>query len=132
MTASRPVRDGTLLGLAVGISGLAFGAAAVSSGLSVWQTCALSLVAYTGASQFALAGTIAAGGSLLAGAAGAILLGSRNTLYSLRLAGLLRVKGTARVLLAQGVTDESTALALAQPDESAARAGLAPRSSACT
>jgi predicted branched-subunit amino acid permease len=124
MTASRPARDGTLLGLAVGISGLAFGAAAVSSGLSVWQTCVLSLLAYTGASQFALAGTIAAGGSLLAGAAGAILLGSRNTLYSLRLAGLLRVKGTARVLLAQGVTDESTALALAQPDEAAARAGF--------
>ncbi len=63
MTASRPARDGTLLGLAVGISGLAFGAAAVSSGLSVWQTCVLSLLAYTGASQFALAGTIAAGGS---------------------------------------------------------------------
>jgi len=123
MTGSRPVRDGTLLGLAVGVSGLAFGAAAVSSGVSVWQTCALSLLAYTGASQFALAGTIAAGGSLLAGAAGAILLGSRNTLYSLRLAGLLQVRGTSRVLLAQGVTDESTALALAQPDRAAARAG---------
>jgi predicted branched-subunit amino acid permease len=122
--APRPVRDGVLLGLAVGVSGLAFGAAAVSSGLSVWQTCVLSLLAYTGASQFALAGTIAAGGSLLAGAAGAILLGSRNTLYSLRLAGLLRVSGASRLLLAQGVTDESTALALAQPDRASARAGF--------
>jgi len=123
-TTPRPVRDGVLLGLAVGVSGLAFGAAAVSSGLSVLQTCVLSLLAYTGASQFALAGTIAAGGSLLAGAAGAILLGSRNTLYSLRLAGLLQVRGLPRVALAQGVTDESTALALAQPDRSAARAGF--------
>ncbi|MGN6794738.1 MAG: AzlC family ABC transporter permease [Streptosporangiaceae bacterium] len=122
--APRPVRDGMLLGLAVGVSGLAFGAAAVSSGLSVWQTCVLSLLAYTGASQFALAGTIAAGGSLLAGSAGAILLGSRNTLYSLRLAGLLRVRGATRVVLAQGVTDESTALALAQPDQASARAGF--------
>jgi predicted branched-subunit amino acid permease len=123
-TAPRPVRDGVLLGLAVGASGLAFGAAAVSSGLSVLQTCVLSLLAYTGASQFALAGTIAAGGSLFAGSAGAILLGSRNTLYSLRLAGLLRVRGAAKVVLAQGVTDESTALALAQPDQRTARAGF--------
>jgi predicted branched-subunit amino acid permease len=123
-TTPRPVRDGVLLGLAVGVSGLAFGAAAVSSGLSVWQTCVLSLLAYTGASQFALAGTIAAGGSLLAGSAGAVLLGSRNTLYSLRLAGLLQVRGAARVFLAQGVTDESTALALAQPDQASARAGF--------
>ena len=64
---ARPVRDGIGLGLAVGVSGVAFGAAAVSSGLSAWQACALSLLAFTGASQFALAGVIAAGGSLLAG-----------------------------------------------------------------
>ncbi len=121
---ARPVRDGVLLGLAVGVSGLAFGAAAVSAGLSVWQASALSLLAYTGASQFALAGTIAGGGSLLAGALGAILLGSRNALYSLRLADLLRVRGAARLLAAQGVTDESTAVALAQPDRAAARAGF--------
>src|SRR5215475_15266732 len=112
-TTPRPVRDGLLLGLAVGVSGLAFGAAAVGSGLNVLQNCVLSLLAYTGAFQFALAGTIAAGGSLFAGSAGAILLGSRNTLYSLRLAGLLRVRGAGRLVLAQGVTDESTALARA-------------------
>jgi predicted branched-subunit amino acid permease len=123
-TTPRPVRDGVLLGLAVGVSGLAFGAAAVSSGLSVVQTCVLSLLAYTGASQFALAGTIAAGGSLFAGSAGAILLGSRNTLYSLRLAGVLQARGIPKVVFAQGVTDESTALALAQPDQASARTGF--------
>jgi predicted branched-subunit amino acid permease len=52
------------------------------------------------------------------------LLGSRNTLYSLRLAGLLQVRGLPRVALAQGVTDESTALALAQPDQASARDGF--------
>jgi predicted branched-subunit amino acid permease len=122
--AGRPVRDGVALGLAVGLSGLAFGAAAVTAGLSPWQACALSLLAYTGASQFALAGTIASGGSLLAGTAGAILLGSRNALYSVRLADLLQVRGLRRLVAAQGVTDESTAIALAQADQAAARTGF--------
>jgi predicted branched-subunit amino acid permease len=121
---ARPVRDGIALGLAVGVSGLAFGAAAVSSGLSTWQACALSLLAFTGASQYALAGVIAAGGSLLAGTAGAIMLGSRNTLYGLRLSETLRVRGWRRPLAALGVIDETTALTLAQPDPPAARKGF--------
>ena len=103
------------------MSGVAFGAAAVSSGLSVWQTCALSLLAFTGASQFALAGVVAAGGSLLAGTLGAILLGSRNTLYGLRLADVLRPRGARRLLTALGVIDETTAVSLAQPDLRSAR-----------
>ncbi len=115
----RPVRDGVGLGLAVGVSGVAFGAAAVGSGLSVWQACALSLLAFTGASRFALAGVVAAGGSLLAGTAGAILLGSRNTLYGLRLAGVLRPRRAGRLLVALGVIDETTAMTLAQPDPDA-------------
>jgi predicted branched-subunit amino acid permease len=118
---ARPVRDGIGLGLAVGISGIAFGAAAVGSGLTAWQTCALSLLAFTGASQFALAGVVAAGGSLLAGTAGAIMLGSRNTLYGLRLAEVLRPRGPGRLLAALGVIDETTAITLAQPDPAAGR-----------
>jgi predicted branched-subunit amino acid permease len=121
--SSRPVRDGLVLGFAVGFSGLAFGAAAASAGLSTAQACALSLLAYTGASQFALAGAVASGG-LIAGTAGAILLGSRNALYGLRLADLLRVRGLARLLAAHGVIDESTAVALAQSGPAAARAGF--------
>jgi predicted branched-subunit amino acid permease len=119
--AIRPVRDGIGLGIAVGISGVAFGAAAVGSGLTAWQACALSLLAFTGASQFALAGVVAAGGSLLAGTAGAILLGSRNTLYGLRLANVLQPRGLSRILAAQGVIDETTAITLAQPDQAAGR-----------
>jgi predicted branched-subunit amino acid permease len=103
---------------------VAFGAAAAASGLSVAQTCVLSLLAYTGASQFALASAVAAGGGLAAGTAGAILLGSRNGLYGLRLAGLLRPRGPLRLLIAHGITDESTAVALAQPGAEAARAGF--------
>jgi predicted branched-subunit amino acid permease len=123
-TQARPVRDGVGLGLAVGVSGVAFGAAAVSSGLSAWQACVLSLLAFTGASQFALAGVVAGGGSLLAGTASAILLGSRNTLYGLRLAGVLRPRGVRRAGAALGVIDETTAVTLAQPDAVSARAGF--------
>ena len=123
-TPARPVRDGVSLGLAVGVSGLAFGAAAVSSGLSAWQACALSLLAFTGASQFALAGVLASGGSLLAGSAGAILLGSRNTLYGLRLAEVLRPRGPRRLFTAVGVIDETTAMTLAQPDPVSARSAF--------
>ena len=119
--AARPVRDGVALGLAVGTSGLAFGAAAVGSGLSVAQACVLSLLAFTGASQFALAGSIAAGGSLIGGVAGAILLGSRNALYGLRMTGLLEARGARKLLTAHGVIDETTAVSLAQPGAGPAR-----------
>jgi len=125
----RAARDGIALGLAVGTSGLAFGAAAVASGLSPAQACVLSLVAYTGASQFALAAAVAGGGNLIAGTASAVLLGSRNGLYGLRLASLLGFRGRSRLLAAQGITDESTAVALGQqalgrPGRAAARAGF--------
>ena len=121
---TRPVKDGLTLGIAVGTSGLAFGAAAVSSGLTAVQACVLSLLAFTGASQFALAGAVAAGGSLAAGTASAILLGSRNALYGLRLAGQLEARGAGRLLAAHGVIDEVAAVTLAQPDGTSARAGF--------
>ncbi|HEY7488270.1 MAG TPA: AzlC family ABC transporter permease [Streptosporangiaceae bacterium] len=118
------VRDGLGVGIAVGLSGLAFGAAAVAAGLGVVQACALSLIAFSGASQFALIGVVAGGGNLLAGAAGAVLLGGRNALYGLRLADLLRVRGWRRLVTAQVVIDETTAVATAQPDPASARAGF--------
>jgi len=121
VVAARPVRDSVALGLAVGTSGLAFGAAAVGSGLSVAQACVLSLIAFTGASQFALAGSIATGGSLIGGVAGAVLLGSRNALYGLRMTGVLAPRGARRLLIAHGVIDETTAVTLAQPDAASAR-----------
>jgi Predicted branched-chain amino acid permease (azaleucine resistance) len=107
-------RAGIGVGLAVGCSGVAFGAAAVTAGLDVAQACVLSLFAFTGASQFALAGTVAGGGDLVAGTAGALLLGARNGLYGLRLAGPLGVRGLRRLGTAHGVIDETTAVAMAQ------------------
>ena len=75
------VRDSLAVGVATGTYGVSFGAVAVSSGLDVAQACALSLLMFTGASQFAMVGVLAAGGAPFAGALTALLLGTRNTLY---------------------------------------------------
>ena len=66
---SATLRDAVGLGLAVGLYGVAFGAAADAAGLNVWQASPLSLLMFTGASQFALVGVLGAGGSALAAAA---------------------------------------------------------------
>jgi len=109
------VRDCLGVGVAVGLYGAAFGAAGIAAGLGVAQTCALSLLMFTGASQFALVGVLGAGGAPLAAVASALMLGSRNTLYGLRLARPLGWRGLRRVVAAHGVIDETTAMALAAP-----------------
>ncbi|MDR1799605.1 MAG: AzlC family ABC transporter permease, partial [Bifidobacteriaceae bacterium] len=56
------IRQGVAVGVATGLYGISFGALAVAAGLSIWQTQVLSLVMFTGGSQFALVGVIGAGG----------------------------------------------------------------------
>jgi 4-azaleucine resistance transporter AzlC len=112
------------VGLATGAYGVSFGAVSVAAGLSVAQTCALSLLMFTGASQFALVGVLAAGGAPLSGSLTALLLGTRNTLYGLRLAPLLQWSGWRRLLTAQLVIDESTAMSVARDSRAAARLGF--------
>ena len=80
------VRQGLSVGVATGLYGVSFGALSVASGLSVWQTQALSLLMFTGGSQFALVGILAAGGS--------------------------------------GISDESTAVGIAQSEPRAQRLGF--------
>ncbi|MFF7215838.1 AzlC family ABC transporter permease [Streptomyces sp. NPDC008238] len=121
---SAVVRDALGVGVAVGLSGFAFGVTSAGAGLSLLQTCALSLLVFTGASQFALVGALGAGGSPLAAAAGALFLGVRNAFYGLRLSGLLRLPRAVRPLAAQWVIDETSAVALAQPDRASARLGF--------
>src|SRR3954452_1734604 len=101
------VRDGLGVGVAVGALGLSFGALAVASGLSVLQACALSLLMFTGASQFAFVGLIAGGPA--AAVATALLLGARNALYGLRLPPHPPPRGPAGQ---PAVLDESAAMAV--------------------
>ncbi|MEU3203517.1 AzlC family ABC transporter permease [Streptomyces cyaneofuscatus] len=118
------VRDALAVGIAVGLSGFAFGVTAAGSGLSLLQICALSLFVFTGASQFALVGALAAGGNPYTAAAGAFFLGVRNAFYGLRLSQLLALPRALRPFAAHWVIDETTAVTVAQPDRRSARLGF--------
>jgi len=121
MAARRAIlRDALGIAIASGAYAISFGAISTAAGLSLLQTCALSILMFTGASQFALVGVVGAAGSVWAGAATAALLGSRNTLYGVRLSSLLDVRGWRRLAAAQFVIDETTAMAIArdEPEQS--------------
>ena len=115
------LRDALGIAVATGAYALSFGAISVTAGLSIAQTCALSLLMFTGASQFAFVGVIGAGGSPWAGAATAALLGTRNALYGLRLAAILSARGPRRFLASQLVIDETTAMAIARDEPALSR-----------
>ncbi|MEU8893734.1 AzlC family ABC transporter permease [Streptomyces sp. NPDC048442] len=123
-TDAAVVRDALGVGFAVGLSGFAFGVTSAGAGLTLAQTCALSLLVFTGASQFALVGALAAGGNPLTAAAGAFFLSVRNTFYGLRLSQLLALPRLVRPFAAQAVIDETSAVALAQPTRRSARLGF--------
>ncbi|WP_432143983.1 AzlC family ABC transporter permease [Streptomyces sp. bgisy084] len=118
------IRDALGVGIAVGLSGFAFGVTSAGVGLSLLQTCALSLLVFTGASQFALVGALAAGGNPLTAAAGAFFLGARNAFYGLRLSAVLGYRATVKPFAAHWVIDETSAVTLAQPDRRTARLGF--------
>ena len=118
--------DRTALSVAftVGLYGAAFGAAGVTAGFSILQTCLLSILLFSGASQFAVVGIMGAGGSAVSAIATATLLGFRNALYGLQMAPILKVKGLNRILAAQITIDESTAVATLQENDADRRRGF--------
>jgi 4-azaleucine resistance transporter AzlC len=118
------IRDGIAVGIATGAYGISFGAISVAAGLSVLQTCALSLLVFTGASQFAFVGVLAAGGAPLSGGLTGLLLGTRNTLYGLRVAPLLGWTGWRKATAAHLLIDESTAMSVSRETREEARVGF--------
>jgi predicted branched-subunit amino acid permease len=100
------------VGLATAAYGVSFGAVAVSGGLTVLQAQVLSVVMFTGGSQFALVGVLIAGGSVSSAVATSTLLGLRNAFYGLSMAPVLDVRGARRLVAAQVTIDESTAMAV--------------------
>jgi len=128
MTRSAPlpekahiIRAAAGIGLYAGAFGLTFGAVSAAAGLSVVQAVAMSAVMFTGASQFALVGVLAAGGTPLAGLSAALLLGLRNAFYGVPVTGIVATRGALRGLTAHFVIDESTAMAVAQSGRRAGR-----------
>lgn len=118
--------DRTALSVAftVGLYGAAFGAAGVTAGFSILQTCLLSILLFSGASQFAVVGIMGAGGAAISAIATATLLGFRNALYGLQMAPILKVSGLKRVLAAQITIDESTAVATLQENDEDRKRGF--------
>jgi len=112
--SSPTFRDSLSVSFTVGAYGVAFGAAAVANGFSIVQSCLLSLLTFSGASQFAVIGVIGAGGSAISGIATASLLGFRNGLYGVLMSPILKVRGFKRLIAAHITIDESTGVSLSQ------------------
>lgn len=117
-------RQALSVGAATGAYGISFGALSVASGLDVWQTQALSLLLFSGGSQFAVVGVLGAGGGGVAAVLTSTLLGVRNGLYALQTSRFLGVVGLRRLAAAQLTIDESTAVGVGQPEVRAQRTGF--------
>ncbi len=128
MAKSAVISTSVGVGLATGLYGVSFGALSVAAGLDVWQTQVLSLLMFSGGSQFAFIGIIAASGlgSVAIGAAvvSAWLLGIRNGFYAVRMAPILERVGLQKLIPALLTIDESTAVATAQSETSVQRKGF--------
>ena len=114
------------VGLATGIYGISFGALSVTAGFDLWQTMALSLLMFSGGSQFAFVAVFATGGvaALPAAITSAWLVGIRNGFYALTLAPKLGPKGLQKIFAAQLTIDESTAVSASRELETEQRKGF--------
>src|SRR5262245_28028732 len=109
------------LGVAVGAFAFVFGVGAVAAGGSVAQACVMSLLVFTGASQFSAVSVISAGGTMSAALGGAMVLAARNAVYGLAMSRVITGSFARRAVAAQLTIDESTAMASAQVDPAAKR-----------
>lgn len=120
--APGPVPLSLGVGFATGLYGISFGALSMAAGLELWQIMALSLLMFSGGSQFAFIGVLATGGDVLPAVLSAWLLGVRNGFYAIRMAPILSVTSLIKPVAAQLTIDESNAVSLSQePDISKQR-----------
>ncbi|MEU1801525.1 AzlC family ABC transporter permease [Streptomyces sp. NPDC019937] len=107
------LRDIALVCLAVGVTGLSYGAVAVASGLPLWVPAALSVLVLAGASEFLFVGLVAAGGSPVAAVLAGLVVNARHLPFGLALPDVLG-RGRRRLLGSHLMNDESVVFALAQ------------------
>ena len=116
------VRMGLSVGIATGLYGISFGALGTAAGLTVLQTQVLSLMMFTGGSQFAYVGAIAGGGQ--AALVSASLLGLRNMVYGAQMNAVFHPTGLRKLVQAHVTIDESVATAVGQDDGDEQRRGF--------
>jgi len=113
------------VGFATGLYAVSFGALSVAAGLDIWQTMALSLLMFSGGSQFAFIGVIATGAGVVPAILSAWLLGVRNGFYAIRMNPVLSVRALLKPVAAQLTIDESNAVSLlGEPDRKKERLGF--------
>ncbi|MDR8019607.1 AzlC family ABC transporter permease [Nesterenkonia sp. LY-0111] len=117
-------RMGLSIAAALTLYGVSFGALATASGFTFWQAVALSALLFSGGSQFAIIGVVAAGGSGPAALGASTLLSARNTIYGVQMKALLDPSGWRRYVAAQLTIDESAANAMVQTDPAESRRGF--------
>lgn len=117
-------RIGLSIAIATGLYGVSFGALSVASGLTVAQTIALSLLMFTGGSQFAFIGVVGGGGTGSAAFGAAALLGVRNAVYGMQMNRMLKLRGWHKAAAAHVTIDESTATAAGQTELDEQRRGF--------
>ncbi len=112
------------VGVATGVYGISFGAIGVAAGLDILSVMLLSLLMFSGGSQFAFVGVLASGGAPITALASAWMMGVRNSFYAVRLASIIGPRGLHRLLAAQLTIDESNAVSAAQDDLSKQKLGF--------
>jgi predicted branched-subunit amino acid permease len=121
---SPAVKVGLSISVATGLYGVSFGALSVTSGLDLWQTMVLSLLLFSGGSQFAFIGVVGGGGTGVAAMTASALLGIRNGIYGMQMNALVSPRRWWRPLAAHVTIDESTATASGQEDPGEQRRGF--------
>ena len=107
-------RDGLTMSLAVGVIGVTFGVFADAAGFDLAQIVVMSALACAGAAQFVVVGVIDSGGTEVAAVGSALLLVARYALYGPVVRRFLPSSRLGRLVAAQFVIDQSTAMAVAQ------------------
>ena len=116
LRTSPGAKVGLSIAIATGLYGVSFGALSVASGLTIAQTSVLSLLLFSGGSQFAFIGVIGGGGTGIAAASASALLGVRNAVYGMQINALMHPRGWRRFVSAHVTIDESLATGTGQTD----------------
>ena len=128
LTHPSSVRDGIAIGVTTGVIGVVYGVLARGAGLGLVQTCAMSLIMFTGASQFTLVSLVRAGAGPWSMLIPTVLLSARNALYGPVVRRFFdhSLRGSTPIGLAaaQLMIDESTGVGAAQDTQPARRVGF--------